>query len=156
MIKIAIVGGTGYTGVELLRILALHPEVNIHTVTSRADAGKRVDEMYPNLRGYVDTVFSEPSTETLSECDVVFFATPNGTAMRMAQALLERGVKIIDLAADFRLTDPAVWEHWYGEPHVCPDLLHEAVYGLPEVNREHIRNARYFTSGGKSFFWAAG
>ncbi len=148
MIKIAIVGGTGYTGVELLRILALHPEVIIHTVTSRADVGKRVDDMYPNLRGFVDAEFTEPSVESLAECDIVFFATPNGTAMRMAQALLERGLKIIDLAADFRLTDPAVWEHWYGEPHVCPDLLHEAVYGLPEVNRERIRNARLLANPG--------
>ena len=148
MIQAGIVGGTGYTGVELLRILALHPEVNIHTVTSRADAGKRVDGMYPNLRGYVDTVFAEPSVKSLDSCDVVFFATPNGTAMRLAEPLLERGTKIIDLAADFRLSDPAVWEQWYGEPHVCPDLLHEAVYGLPEVNRERIRSARLVANPG--------
>ena len=148
MIKTGIVGGTGYTGVELLRILALHPEAHIQTVTSRADAGKRVDGMYPNLRGFVDAVFAEPSLETLSTCDVVFFATPNGTAMRMAEALLERGVKIIDLAADFRLTDPAVWEQWYGEAHACPDLLAEAVYGLPEVNRERIRTARLVANPG--------
>ena len=142
MIQVGIVGGTGYTGVELLRILALHPSVRIATVTSRADAGKRVDESYPNLRGYVDAVFSEPGVEALADCDVVFFATPNGTAMRMAEELLARGKKIIDLAADFRLADPAVWERWYGEPHACPQLLAEAVYGLPEINREHIRDAR--------------
>jgi len=148
MIKTGIVGGTGYTGVELLRILALHPQVSIHTVTSRADAGKRVDGMYPNLRGFVDAEFTEPSVEALAECDVVFFATPNGTAMRMARDLLERGVKIIDLAADFRLADPALWEQWYGEPHACPDLLQEAVYGLPEVDRERIRNARLVANPG--------
>jgi len=148
MIQAGIVGGTGYTGVELLRILALHPEVRIHTVTSRADAGKRVDAMYPNLRGHLDLVFAEPSVGYLSSCDIVFFATPNGTAMRMAEALLERGVKIIDLAADFRLTDPAVWEQWYDEPHVCPDLLPEAVYGLPEVNRTQIRSARLVANPG--------
>ncbi len=148
MIQAGIIGGTGYTGVELLRILTLHPEVQIHKVTSRADAGKRVDSLYPNLRGYVDAVFTEPSMESLAECDVVFFATPNGTAMRMAEPLLERDVKIIDLAADFRLTDPEVWEHWYGEPHTCPSLLQEAVYGLPEVNRERLRNARLVANPG--------
>ncbi|MDD5036700.1 MAG: N-acetyl-gamma-glutamyl-phosphate reductase [Methylococcaceae bacterium] len=142
MIQAGIVGGTGYTGVELLRILALHPEIEIKTVTSRADAGKRVDESYPNLRGCVDALFTEPSVETLAGCDVVFFATPNGTSMRMADSLLARGVRIIDLAADFRLQDPAEWEQWYGEPHACPQLLAEAVYGLPEVNRERIRTAR--------------
>jgi len=148
MIKAGIVGGTGYTGVELLRILALHPQVSIHTVTSRADAGRRVDDMYPNLRGFVDAVFSEPTEEALAACDVVFFATPNGTAMRMARALLERGVKIIDLAADFRLSDPAEWEQWYGEAHACPDLLQEAVYGLPELGRERIRQARLVANPG--------
>ncbi|QSA95666.1 N-acetyl-gamma-glutamyl-phosphate reductase [Methylococcus sp. EFPC2] len=148
MIQAGIVGGTGYTGVELLRILALHPDVVIRAVTSRADAGSRVDALYPNLRGFVDAVFSEPDIEALSGCDVVFFATPNGTAMRMAPQLLERGVKVIDLAADFRLRDPAVWEQWYGEPHACPDLLQEAVYGLPEVNREALRSARVVANPG--------
>lgn len=142
MIRAGIVGGTGYTGVELLRILALHPEVEIVRVTSRSDAGKPVAEAYPNLRGFVDAVFVEPALDTLSDCNVVFFATPNGTAMRMAPALLERGVRLIDLAADFRLRDPEVWARWYGEPHACPELLAEAVYGLPEVNRETIRTAR--------------
>ncbi|MGZ8217590.1 N-acetyl-gamma-glutamyl-phosphate reductase [Methylomagnum sp.] len=142
MIRVGIVGGTGYTGVELLRILALHPEAEIVAVTSRGDAGKRVDEIYPNLRGHIGTVFVEPNLDALSGCDAVFFATPNGTAMRMAPGLLARGVKVIDLAADFRLKDPAVWEHWYGEPHACPELLEEAVYGLPEVNREAVKSAR--------------
>ncbi|HYE38099.1 N-acetyl-gamma-glutamyl-phosphate reductase [Methylocaldum sp.] len=148
MIRVGIVGGTGYTGVELLRILALHPDVTITLVTSRADAGKRVDELYPNLRGFVDTIFVEPSVDALAGCDAVFFATPNGTAMRMAEALLARGVKIIDLAADFRLKDPDVWAHWYGEPHVSPHLLEEAVYGLPEVNRAMIKSARLIACPG--------
>jgi N-acetyl-gamma-glutamyl-phosphate reductase len=141
MIRAGIVGGTGYTGVELLRLLALHPKVTITCVTSRGDAGKPVSEIYPNLRGFVKNTFVEPTTKNLGDCDVVFFATPNGTAMRMAPDLLARGIKVIDLAADFRLKDPAVWAHWYGEPHACPDLLAEAVYGLPEVNREGIRQA---------------
>ena len=148
MIKTGIVGGTGYTGIELLRILALHPQASIHTVTSRADTGKRVDGMYPNLRGFVDAVFTEPTVEALGQCDVVFFATPNGTAMRMARDLLDKGIKLIDLAADFRLEDPTVWEQWYGEPHACPDLLQEAVYGLPEVDRERIRAARLVANPG--------
>lgn len=142
MIRAGIVGGTGYTGVELLRLLALHPDVEIARVTSRGDAGRRVADIYPNLRGHVDAEFVEPTTASLEGCDVVFFATPNGTAMRMAPALLDRGVKVIDLAADFRLKDTAEWSHWYGEPHACPDLLSEAVYGLPEINREAIRAAR--------------
>jgi len=141
MIRAGIVGGTGYTGVELLRILALHPDVEVTVVTSRADAGIRVDALYPSLRGHIDAVFSLPEVENLSECDVVFFATPNGTAMLMAEALLARGVKVIDLSADFRLKDVKVWEKWYGMTHSSPDLVAEAVYGLPEVNREAIKKA---------------
>ena len=148
MIRAGVVGGTGYTGVELLRFLALHPGVELACVTSRGDAGKPVAEAYPNLRGFVDACFVEPDCLALSGCDVVFFATPNGTAMRMAPALLERGIKVIDLAADFRLQDAVVWAHWYGEPHACPELLAEAVYGLPEINREAIRSARLIACPG--------
>lgn len=141
MIRAGIVGGTGYTGVELLRILALHPEVEVAVVTSRSDAGSRVDALYPSLRGHIDAVFSLPEVENLAECDVVFFATPNGTTMLMAESLLSRGVKVIDLSADFRLKDVKVWEKWYGMTHSSPDLIAEAVYGLPEVNREAIKKA---------------
>lgn len=148
MIKAGIVGGTGYTGVELLRILTLHPGVRVQAVTSRADAGKRVDALYPNLRGFVDVCFTEPDVEVLSACNVVFFATPNGTAMRMVPELLARQVKVIDLAADFRLRDPTLWETWYGEPHTCPELLAEAIYGLPEIQREAIRTARLVANPG--------
>lgn len=148
MIRAGIVGGTGYTGVELLRILALHKDVEIKVVTSRSDAGVRVDSLYPSLRGFVDVVFSEPSVESLSDCDLVFFATPNGTAMQMTKALLDRGVKVIDLSADFRLKDVAEWSHWYGMEHACPELLEEAVYGLPEVNREAIKKARLIACPG--------
>ena len=148
MIRAGIVGGTGYTGVELLRILALHPEVEVTVVTSRADAGLRVDALYPSLRGYIDVAFSLPDSETLSQCDVVFFATPNGTAMLMAEQLLARGIKVIDLSADFRLKDAQEWSHWYGMKHVCPDLIVEAVYGLPEVNREAIKQAQLIACPG--------
>lgn len=148
MIRAGIVGGTGYTGVELLRILALHTEVEVSVVTSRSDTGLRVDALYPSLRGYIDAVFSLPEVETLIECDVVFFATPNGTAMLMAEQLLARGVKVIDLSADFRLKDAQEWSKWYGMEHVCPDLIADAVYGLPELNREAIKKANLIACPG--------
>jgi N-acetyl-gamma-glutamyl-phosphate reductase len=148
MIRAGIVGGTGYTGVELLRILALHQEVEVAVVTSRADAGVRVDAVYPSLRGFIDAVFTPPEIDALAACDVVFFATPNGTAMLMAEQLLARGVKVIDLSADFRLQDAKEWSHWYGMEHACPDLIGEAVYGLPEVNREAIKSARLIACPG--------
>jgi len=148
MFKVGLVGGTGYTGVELLRILAQHPEVEVSVVTSRSEAGMPVSEMFPNLRGFVDIPFTEPDAGTLSACDLVFFATPNGTAMKMVPELLQAGARVVDLAADFRLKDPAEWEQWYGMPHACPDLLQEAVYGLPELNRERVKSARLVANPG--------
>ncbi len=148
MIRAGIVGGTGYTGVELLRILALHPAVEVMAVTSRADAGQRVDKVYPSLRGYCNALFSLPELDNLLACDVVFFATPNGTAMTMAAELLDRGIKVIDLSADFRIKDVKEWEKWYGMEHASPDLIAEAVYGLPEINREAIKQARLIACPG--------
>ena len=142
MIKIGIVGGTGYTGVELLRILAAHPHAELTAITSRKEDGMPVAEMFPSLRGFVSLAFSAPEKTPLHECDVVFFATPHGVAMAQARELLAAGVKVIDLAADFRLKDIAEFEQWYGMPHSCPDLLAEAVYGLPEINRAAIQTAR--------------
>jgi N-acetyl-gamma-glutamyl-phosphate reductase len=148
VIKVGIVGATGYTGVELLRFLALHPEVELRVLTSRAEAGQKVSAMYPNLRKYVDLAFTAPTVESLSACDLVFFATPNGTAMNMVPELLEAGVKVIDLSADFRIKDAKVWERWYGMTHACPELLDEAVYGLCEINREAIKGARLVANPG--------
>ncbi len=148
MIKIGIVGGTGYTGVELLRLLAAHPDAELSLITSRSEAGLPVAEMFPNLRGHVDLAFSEPDPEALAACDLVFFATPNGVAMQSVPALLAAGVRVIDLAADFRLKDTGEWAQWYGQPHACPEVLAEAVYGLPEVNREAIRSARLIANPG--------
>jgi N-acetyl-gamma-glutamyl-phosphate reductase len=148
MIKAGIVGGTGYTGVELLRLLAVHPAVELVIVTSRGEKGIRVSELFPNLRRQVELAFVEPDDSALKACDVVFFATPNGTAMKSVPVLLEAGVRAIDLAADFRLRRVEDWEHWYGMPHACPELLAEAVYGLPEVNREAIRSARLIANPG--------
>ena len=142
MIKVGIVGGTGYTGVELLRILATHPQARVEAVTSRKEDGLPVADMYPSLRGRVDVAFSSPDKARLTDCDVVFFATPHGVAMAQAPELLAAGVKVIDLAADFRLQDTASFEKWYKMPHSCPELLSEAVYGLPELNRAALKTAR--------------
>ncbi len=148
MIKIGIVGGTGYTGVELLRLLAQHPQVQVQTVTSRAKVGTQVADLFPNLRGHFDLAFTDPAQEKFTDCELVFFATPNGTAMQSVPELLNAGIKVIDLAADFRLKDIAVWEQWYGMAHACPHLLEEAVYGLPEVNRAEIAKARLVANPG--------
>lgn len=148
MVKVGIVGGTGYTGVELLRLLAQHPEVEVRAITSRGEAGTPVADMFPSLRGKIGLSFVAPQDAALDQCDVVFFATPNGTAMQQAHALLDAGVRIIDLAADFRIKDIAVWEKWYGMTHVAPELVAEAVYGLPEVNRQAIRKARLVANPG--------
>ncbi len=147
-IKVGIVGGTGYTGVELLRLLAQHPNVEILTITGRSDAGTAVSDMFPSLRKKLDLKFVQPSEAPLKECDVVFFATPHGVAMANAKELTDNGVKIIDLAADFRLKDKEVFKKWYKMDHVCPDLLAEAVYGQPETMREKMKGARILGMAG--------
>ncbi len=146
--KVGIVGGTGYTGVELLRLLVNHPQVELTAVTSRTESGQPVTALYPNLRGYLDLQFSQPDPEQLAACDLVFFATPNGVAMKMVPELLAVGVKVVDLAADFRLKSPQEWETWYGMPHDSPDCLAQAVYGLPELNRDAIAGARLVANPG--------
>jgi len=148
VIKIGIVGGTGYTGIELLRLLAMHPQAELQVITSRADAGTPVNQMFPSLRGHLDLSFTHPDAAQLKQCDLIFFATPNGIAMQQARALLESGVKVIDLSADFRLQDIATWEKWYGMTHACPDLVEQAVYGLPEINRAQIKTARLVANPG--------
>lgn len=148
MIKAGIVGGTGYTGVELLRLLAQHPEVEISAITSRKEAGMPVSQMFPSLRGRVDLPFSDPANANLKDCDVVFFATPNGIAMEQAKELVEAGVRVIDLAADFRIKDIATWEKWYSMSHAWPEGVAQAVYGLPEMNRQAIKQARVLANPG--------
>jgi len=148
VIRVGIVGGTGYTGVELLRLLAGHPQAELSVITSRADAGTPVSQMFPSLRGFVNLVFTHPDEAHLDQCDVVFFATPNGIAMQQTRALLDAGVRVIDLAADFRIQDIAEWEKWYGMTHACPDLVADAVYGLPEINRAKIKQARLVANPG--------
>jgi N-acetyl-gamma-glutamyl-phosphate reductase len=148
MIKAGIVGGTGYTGIELLRLLVQHPQVELRAITSRKEAGTPVSAMFPSLRGRVDLAFTEPTREALRGCDLVFFATPNGVAMGEARALLEAGARVIDLSADFRIQDLAEWERFYKTKHAAPELVREAVYGLCEVNRERIRGARLVANPG--------
>jgi N-acetyl-gamma-glutamyl-phosphate reductase len=148
MIKVGIVGGTGYTGVELLRLLAQHPEVELRAITSRKEAGSAVAAMFPGLRRHVELRFTEPNAQALRGCDAVFFATPNGVAMGEARAILDSGARIVDLSADFRIRDIAEWERWYKTKHAAPELVREAVYGLCEVNREAIRGARLVANPG--------
>jgi len=148
VIKVGIVGGTGYTGVELLRLLATHPDVEVAAITSRGEKGRPVADLYPNLRGHIDLCFTDPNPEDLIHCDAVFFATPHGVAHAMAPAFIDKGIKVIDLSADFRIKDIPLWEKWYKQPHGCPELVAEAVYGLPEVNRELIKDARLIACAG--------
>ncbi|HZS69983.1 MAG TPA: N-acetyl-gamma-glutamyl-phosphate reductase, partial [Burkholderiales bacterium] len=148
MIKAGIVGGTGYTGVELLRLLVQHPQVELRAITSRKEAGTPVSAMFPGLRRHLDLSFTEPDAKKLGACDVVFFATPNGVAMNEARAVLDAGARIVDLSADFRIRELAEWERWYKTKHGAPELVREAVYGLCEVNREQIRGARLVANPG--------
>lgn len=147
-IKVGIVGGTGYTGVELLRLLARHPHVQLQVITSRGEAGLPVADMFPSLRGVVALKFSDPATVDLTQCDVVFFATPHGVAMAQTPALVAAGVKVIDLAADFRLQDAAEFEKWYKLPHSCTDVLQQAVYGLPELYAAEVKQAQVIGNPG--------
>ena len=148
MTKVGVVGGTGYTGVELLRLLAGHPQVEVVAITSRAEAGVKVGDYFPSLRGRYDLAFTDPASAPLKGCDCVFFATPNGVAMSQARALLEAGARIVDFSADFRMKDRATWEKWYKVSHASPELFDEAVYGLSELNREAIRKARLVANPG--------
>ncbi|HFF9691344.1 N-acetyl-gamma-glutamyl-phosphate reductase [Acinetobacter baumannii] len=148
VISVGIVGGTGYTGVELLRILLRHPKAQVRVLTSRIEAGKPVADMFPNLRGHTDLQFSDLNIDALKECDVVFFATPHGVAMQHAKDLIAAGTKVIDLAADFRLQNLEQFEKWYGMEHACPDVLKDSVYGLTELNREKIKQAQVIGNPG--------
>ncbi len=148
-IKVGIVGGTGYTGAELLRLLAQHPQADVQVITSRSEAGLYVWELFANLReAYSDLQYTVPDVTRLKQCDVVFFATPHGVAMKLTPELVEAGVKVIDLAADFRITDLRVWENFYEMSHACPELMQEVVYGLPELNRDQIKTARVIANPG--------
>lgn len=148
MIRVGIVGGTGYTGAELLRLLAHHPDARAEVITSRAEEGRSVADLYPNLRGHCDLKFSNPNVAELLTCDIIFFATPHGVAQSMMAELINGGARVIDLSADFRIRDIQVWEQWYNQPHQCPELVSKAVYGLPELNREKIKTAQLIACPG--------
>ena len=147
-IKVGIIGATGYSGMELLRLVIAHPFAQLVFITSRAESGRRVDAVLPSLRGKTALSFSTPDEVDFGGCDVAFCAAPNGVAMEYAPALLHAGAKVIDLSADFRLLDVAEWERWYGMPHACPDLVPQAVYGLPELCRQSIRQANLVANPG--------
>ena len=151
-IQTAIVGASGYTGMELLRLLLVHPQVELVAATSRQEAGKSVQSIFPRFRGAPGATLSfiEPDPDAIAAtgAKVAFLALPHGVAAEIARALLERGVKVIDLSADFRLRDAAVYQEFYGHEHPAPDLLSEAVYGLPEVRADAIKEARLIASPG--------
>ena len=151
-IKVAIVGASGYTGMELLRLLLVHPHVELVAVTSRQEAGKPLAAVFPRFAGIPGSAlaFSEPDPDGIAAtgAEAAFLALPHGIAAEIARALLERGLRVIDLSADFRLREPAVYQEFYGHEHPAPDLLDEAVYGLPEVRADAIRDARLVASPG--------
>jgi N-acetyl-gamma-glutamyl-phosphate reductase len=151
-IKTAIVGASGYTGQELLRLLLVHPQVELVAATSRQEAGKPLSTVFPRFRKLpgAELPFLEPDPDAIAAtgAQAAFLALPHGVAADIATALLERGLKVIDLSADFRLGDPAVYEEFYGHPHPAPGLLEEAVYGLPEIRAEAIKAARLIASPG--------
>lgn len=147
-IRVGVVGGSGYTGGELLRLLVSHPNVVLSAITSRSYAGNLVSDHFPNMRGWLDLKFSQPKVSVLADCDLVFFATPNGIAMEITPELLNGGIRVIDLAADYRIRDLEIWQRWYGMVHASAELIDEAVYGLPELNREQIRHARLVANPG--------
>jgi N-acetyl-gamma-glutamyl-phosphate reductase len=148
MIKVGIIGGSGYTGVELIRLLHTHPEAEVVSISSRRLNGKKVGEVFPSLIGASDLVYLLPTDDALNECDVIFFATPHGVAMEGTGAFIEKGIKVVDLGADFRIDDAANWSDWYGMKHTQPELLAEAVYGLPELRRKAVSNARLIANPG--------
>ena len=141
MIKVGIVGATGYTGIELIRILDSHPNVDLTVVTSEKEKDKSISDVFPAFAHLQSLKFSSHDTSKLRTCEIVFFATPHGTAMNLVSGLLDAGCRIVDLSADFRIKDPNIWNNWYGTTHTCPELLKQAVYGLTEINREAIKQA---------------
>ncbi len=148
MIKAGIIGGTGYTGVELLRLLHNHEGVEVIAISSRSEAGQLVGDFFPSLAGQTDLAFTAPGDAILDECDVIFFATPHGVAMKTAGSFIDKGIKVIDLGPDFRLRDKDDYAQWYGLENFQDDLLASSVYGLSEINREQIKQAQLIGNPG--------
>lgn len=148
MLRVAIIGASGYTGVELSRILCNHPELKLTAATSRQYAGKPLAEVFPNLLGKTDLICENLSIDELCErADLFFAAVPHKTAMDLVPKLLQEGKKVVDLSADYRLRDVATYEEWYQE-HSSPEFIKEAAYGLPELYREEIKKARLVANPG--------
>ena len=147
-IRVGIFGASGYTGGELMRILLGHDQAELAFVSSRSLAGRPVAEEFPHLRGRIENRFCGLEEALKCPCELAFFATPAGTAMELAPKLLERGVRVVDLSADYRLRDRALWQEHYGMKHASPDLLSEAVYGLTELNRRQLAGARLVANPG--------
>ncbi len=148
MLNVGIIGASGYTGVELARILSVHPEVKLTVATSRQYAGQPLSEVFPNLRKRADLLCEDlPPEQLVDRADFFFAAVPHKTAMALVPTFLAAGKKVVDLSADFRIRDAAVYEQWY-QPHTCPELLAEAVYGLPELHREQVKKARLTANPG--------
>lgn len=148
MIKAAVLGATGYAGIELVRILTNHPDAEVAVLGSKSFAGQPISEVYPNLRGILDKECEETDIDKVAECDVAFTALPHGASKEVIPAIIGRGVKVIDLSGDFRYDDVAVYEKWYGQKHSSPELLKESVYGLPELYRDKIKGARIIGNPG--------
>jgi N-acetyl-gamma-glutamyl-phosphate reductase len=148
MVKIGIAGASGYTGLELIRILTNHPETEIVFLTSETFQGENISKVFPSISGFVQTKLSSIKSIFNETCDIVFLALPHTTSMEMVPKFLKGNAKVIDLSADFRLKNPAIYEEWYSTPHQQPDLLKEAVYGLPEIHREKIKSARLIANPG--------
>jgi len=147
-IKVGIIGGSGYTGIELLRIIHQHPNAEAHAITSRALEGRKISEVFPNMHGISELTYLLPDDNRLFECDIVFFATPHGVAMNNAALFLEKNIKVVDLGADFRITNATTWSDWYKMEHTQESLLKEAVYGQPEMKRDAIKDARLVANPG--------
>jgi len=148
MLRVAIAGASGYTGFELVRLLSAHPQVQLTMITSRAHCGQRFHDFYPALKGFCDLTFENPEASRLvAEADLVFTALPHQAAMGLVPSLLAGGVKVVDLSADYRFRDAAVYQEWY-QAHKTPELLSEAVYGLPELHGNLIRTARLVANPG--------
>lgn len=149
MISVGIVGASGFTGEELVKLLLKHPDVSLDVLTSRTHAGKQLSDCI-EIDKNIDKKFLEPTIDNLSHCDVVFFASPNGVAMDMARDLVKNDIRLVDISADFRIPNANVWEKWYGQKHTCPELIEQSEYGLPEMKnqREKITNAKIIANPG--------
>ncbi len=148
MIKAAVLGATGYAGIELVRLLTNHPGVSIEILGSQSFDGQSISDVYPNFKGVLDKKCEKVDVDAVAKCDVAFTALPHGASKEVIPSIIEKGVKVIDLSGDFRYDDIEVYEKWYGQKHSSPELLKESVYGMPELYRDKIKSARLIGNPG--------